>query len=1231
MWAPEENRQLKELRERLGMAARLESNMETLGSANSSCSASGSAPATAASESFAVGHRVRVIRGRKFHDFGAGDAGTVLRVDADGGVCTVAFDARAEPLQVAMRHLEAEPARRQLRTAPGAFESAAKAQDQATLEQTSAEYAATSLESGEEQCHHFEVSGGDGILCAAALNLKVELPTAAGTGLHPAVSSMGTLEARPALGATGETPSLALLSGESDSRRLRMADSGTGSSAGCMRRSASQPAAEQRILETVPRTDVPSSGILASPLRATQGEVVAASCSSERLPFRTHHGASLGMALSSAWPSATLPPAPSQLDADPAVGSTVQNAGAPSSNQDIERSLERSAECQDPLRKEAAELRRAADAAAAAEYRREAALFIEQQVANVAAREEAEALAEAVQASAHATATATATAMVEVAALRAEVRELQTQLSKEAEQRALSVREVERGLEQLRAKQERNSTDAEEAIKAEQKRLSRKQAELVSLCLSLQKDQQQQDLEPPADASIDWEQWEQRFATLDHGLEVAMRSQERAAEQLRSLEEFSTSSMEERRLFEERLAALEAGANDLNMALGTLDTLDDARGVERMAREEMDARLEQKERRLMEVERRLLEVDSGVLVGAERLESLCSRTEALAAGLALKADREASPAAAGRIDALASRIDTLVMDLAAKAERETPATALASVHVVEALSARMDRLTETLGTLGAEITRLEALHRDGMQEGATALADAVHAAEQREAEQLQRLSAEVERHAAELREAAAEVEHRASEAIKIGQRAREALEAHCEITDDRHNAVEALRTRIDSIGEGLAVEARLREESLASETRLREEAVQRVEAQCRQAREDAANAAPAAAAAATSAAGVNANAMERQLMAVLTEVRSDAERAESGRREESQRRREAEVALQRLRGEIDVLREELMRRSAVGPMSSPPTVMEAVTPAELPQSGALRAAAAMAVPEGPPSVTPKTTPPAPPARVMRFSSGPARERPQHCSAEVFRWPSPLRGQQTASPPREKTAVPVLVESAVSPRRAASTANRMTSAVSSPPREPLGRRTMVAGGAAAAAPVTAVPRVSIHGAPRDATPTQSGRALALPAAPAPVAEQKTSGIPAATCSFCGNTFMHDAVFCRKCGAKRGMEETPRMSAAMPGGAPGHSQESVPQQRQGMIRAASAGTLRTQGASQPLPASAVVTLAAPSWPSGIASGRTLSPTTEARTLSSATISMSMESNVTTATAQLDEVMS
>jgi len=62
-----------------------------------------------------------------------------------------------------------------------------------------------------------------------------------------------------------------------------------------------------------------------------------------------------------------------------------------------------------------------------------------------------------------------------------------------------------------------------------------------------------------------------------------MRSQERAAEQLRSLEEFSTSSMEERRLFEERLAALEAGANDLNMALGTLDTLDDARGVERMA------------------------------------------------------------------------------------------------------------------------------------------------------------------------------------------------------------------------------------------------------------------------------------------------------------------------------------------------------------------------------------------------------------------------------------------------------------------------------------------------------------------------------------------------------------------------------------------------------------------------------------------------------------------------
>lgn len=1269
MWASEENRQLKELRERLGMAARLDNNIEHLGSSTSCRSASGHS-ATSETYQFDVGHRVRVVRGRRFHDFGAGDAGTVLRVDTDGNVCTVAFDDRPEPLQVAMRHLEPEPARKQPRNVSGSAEPAG----QPTGNSVSQDHAGSEAV---QETRAETLSRGDGLLCAAALKAGSDTssPSAspkpgglrkgaaallrgfktgevgrivddmesrdqveAGTAVASSPSSVGALDPRPALGATGETPSLTLVPGESDLRRFRnfgMVESGTGSSASSMRRAVSQPPGDQqRVLETVPGTS-----ILGSPPRTAEvlwrADTNSPASNQQAFsllgvnpsPFRTHSGPSLGISVSSAMLPGTLPPAPSRLGetsmhTEPAESSMMQTAAGPSSQKAAERSAERSTERQDPLRTETAELRRVAEVAAAAEYRREAALFIEQHGANAAAREEAEALADAVQASAHATATATAAAMVEVASLRVEVSELQTKISKEAEQRTTSLREIERAFEQLRAKQERGSADAEEAIKAEQKRLSRKQAELVSLCLSLQKDQQQElQAGNATDAAIDWEHWEQRFATLDRGLEVAMRSQERAAEQLRSLEEFSTSSRQEFRQFEERAAALEAGATALNTVLSTLDTLDRSRADELGAREEIVSRLDQSEKRLVELEKHLAEVDSAVQIGAERLEAMSSRADALAAGMALKADREASPAAAGRIDSLASRIDSLVMDLAAKAERETPTAALASVHVVEALTARFDRLTETLG---AEVARVESLHRDGMQENAAAVANAAYAAEQREAEQLRRLGAEAERHAAELRDATAEVECRASEAIKIGQRAREALEAHCEITNDANNAVEALRSRIESVCEGLAVEARLREDGLTAEANIREEAIQRVEDQCRQAREDAANAAPAAAAAATSAAGVNASAMERQLKAVLTEVRSDADRAETGRREEKQRRQEAELALQRLRGELDVLREELNRRSI-------PVPMEVVPNTEALPSGTLRAAAALPAPEAAPPTTPKAiniaTPPAAAPRVMRYSSGSTKERPQLSTADVFRWPSPP--QQARSPPREKTAVPVVVESRLSPNH-----QRPTSGNTSAP-EPLARW----GAPAAANTSSTFALTRAQGTPRTSTPPQQGRALALPAAPAAAAaastsaDEKPTAVPATKCSFCGNIFMVDAVFCRRCGAKRGTVE-PIPSAPQTSSA-GTAPSSAQQPRQAVLRAASAGTLRTQATPSAVLSAAVmpppiVTLAAPSWPSAPASGRTLSPTTEPPA-SSATISMSMESNTTAVTAQLDEVVS
>eukprot|EP00928_Gymnodinium_smaydae_P032510 TRINITY_DN23528_c0_g1_i1.p1 TRINITY_DN23528_c0_g1~~TRINITY_DN23528_c0_g1_i1.p1 ORF type:complete len:1102 (+),score=221.52 TRINITY_DN23528_c0_g1_i1:75-3308(+) len=54
-----------------------------------------------------VGSRVRVLRGRQFQEFGSGDSGVVVHVDQAANSCDVAFDGlMGSPHTVAMRHLE---------------------------------------------------------------------------------------------------------------------------------------------------------------------------------------------------------------------------------------------------------------------------------------------------------------------------------------------------------------------------------------------------------------------------------------------------------------------------------------------------------------------------------------------------------------------------------------------------------------------------------------------------------------------------------------------------------------------------------------------------------------------------------------------------------------------------------------------------------------------------------------------------------------------------------------------------------------------------------------------------------------------------------------------------------------------------------------------------------------------------------------------------------------------
>lgn len=119
------------------------------------------------------------------------------------------------------------------------------------------------------------------------------------------------------------------------------------------------------------------------------------------------------------------------------------------------------------------------------------------------------ALNEAVQVSASATAAATATAMSEVSSLRLAFSELRELILLEAEQRVAGLREVQDGLEQVRAGQTPDRAGRESLLRAEQRRLEQKQAELVSLCASLQslKDQRAECLASPRGQSTpsDWE------------------------------------------------------------------------------------------------------------------------------------------------------------------------------------------------------------------------------------------------------------------------------------------------------------------------------------------------------------------------------------------------------------------------------------------------------------------------------------------------------------------------------------------------------------------------------------------------------------------------------------------------------------------------------------------------------------------------------------------------------
>jgi len=415
---------------------------------------------------------------------------------------------------------------------------------------------------------------------------------------------------------------------------------------------------------------------------------------------------------------------------------------------------ERGSPVEDVLRQQAAELRRAAEAAAAAELASKNMrdkMMYESGTSYAAdtAQQEAQALAEAVQASATATATATANAVSEVASLKLSVSEFQSRLSSETEQRAASFRAIEKDIAQLQAQHNHHYMETEDSLKAEQKRLARKQAELVSLCLSLQQaeDPKYQAVESSICAIRD-----EVSMTADRVAVVGQRIDRIAESQQIYVNNFST---------------LESQVKDHVLAFSRITEIERSTrsGVERL--DSLAARVDAMVNDSSKQRAGVMELERCSETIFERLDTLSGRADTLVNDFVNDSSQTQASMTeldrnirlgAERMDALSARVDTLFTSLAGKADRETLNSVSARVvdretetildsTSVDALTMRVDRLQEQLAS--------EKLRLDEFQ--SKALAEAVTTLEQRGTEQLQRFTEEADKRFTQLKEHGSEV------------------------------------------------------------------------------------------------------------------------------------------------------------------------------------------------------------------------------------------------------------------------------------------------------------------------------------------------------------------------------------------------------------------------------------------------------------------------------------------
>jgi hypothetical protein len=332
------------------------------------------------------------------------------------------------------------------------------------------------------------------------------------------------------------------------------------------------------------------------------------------------------------------------------------------------------------------------------------------------AHKEAQELAAAVQASATATATATANVFSEVSSLRLSVADFQASLRAEAEQRAASFRAIEEDIAKLQAQHKHHYMEAEDSVKAEQKRLSRKQAELVSLCLSLQK----------AD--------DPKFQTLDTEVNTMAERVVVNGQRLDTL-------LDAHEVLSNKVSATEAQVRDNVASLARLAELERCSHVSVERLDKLSALVDAL---ALDLKSDSSEKQRSTQKISERLDAFSGRVDALVKDLVNDSSQ--------RFEALSTRVDNLIANLNGKADAKLVDALSARVEDrktdtmidgtnVDALTMRVDRLTEKLTSETKRLEEVQTQTLQDLQELCT--------------EQLQRFSDEADRRIGQLREATA--------------------------------------------------------------------------------------------------------------------------------------------------------------------------------------------------------------------------------------------------------------------------------------------------------------------------------------------------------------------------------------------------------------------------------------------------------------------------------------------